>query len=126
MSAEEPRIKSSAAFLSFPILKAEDRRNSTIPDSEITTNPEEIWQCRTSNSGYLYDTERGDRKGKIPKEVRFEDLPDFWMCLICGVTKKCFRPLAGAFSTRESTMRAADSKLKKGVGLNWCPLLIAN
>jgi rubredoxin len=39
--------------------------------------PEEIWQCQTNNYGYMYDPDKGDRKGKIPKGVKFEELPDF-------------------------------------------------
>ena len=34
------------------------------------TNPEEIWQCQTNNCGYMYDPEKGDRKGKISKGVK--------------------------------------------------------
>ena len=64
------------------------------------TNPEEIWQCQTVNCGYQYDHGRGDRKGKIPKGVRFEDLPDSWKCPVCGGSKKCFRPLAGVGSDK--------------------------
>jgi rubredoxin len=66
------------------------------------TNPEEMWQCQTVNCGYIYDPEKGDRKGKIPKGTRFEDLPESWKCPICGGTKKCFRPLAGPDSVKET------------------------
>jgi rubredoxin len=57
--------------------------------------PEDMWQCQTVNCGYIYDPDRGDRKGKIPKGTRFEDLPGDWKCPICGAGKKMFRPLAG-------------------------------
>ncbi len=57
--------------------------------------PEEMWRCQTVNCGYVYDPDRGDRKGKIPKGTRFEDLPEAWRCPVCGGSKKCFRPLAG-------------------------------
>ncbi len=65
------------------------------------SKPEEMWQCQTVNCGYTYDPDRGDRKGKIPKGVKFEDLPESWRCPICGGTKRCFRPLAGPGSTKE-------------------------
>jgi len=58
--------------------------------------PEEIYQCQTTNCGYLHDPDRGDRKGKIPKGTRFEDLPDDWKCPVCGASKKAFRPLGEA------------------------------
>ncbi|MGC8491331.1 MAG: rubredoxin [Syntrophobacteraceae bacterium] len=56
---------------------------------------EQMWQCQTASCGYIYDPDRGDRKGKIAKGVKFEDLPDEWRCPICGGTKKCFRSLTG-------------------------------
>lgn len=61
--------------------------------------PEDMWQCQTVNCGFIYNPDKGDRKGKIPKGVLFEDLPDEWRCPICGGTKKCFKPLAGPEST---------------------------
>ena len=39
----------------------------------------------------MYDPDRGDRKGKIPKGVKFEDLPETWRCPVCGSTKKAFK-----------------------------------
>ena len=57
--------------------------------------PEEMWQCQTTSCGYIYNPDKGDRKGKIPKGTRFEDLPDDWKCPVCGATKKSFRPLGG-------------------------------
>lgn len=59
------------------------------------TNPEEIYQCQTVNCGYIYNPDKGDRKGKIPAGTAFNDLPDDWHCPICGASKNCFRPLAG-------------------------------
>lgn len=59
------------------------------------SRPEDMWRCQTVNCGYIYDPDRGDRKGKIPKGTRFEDLPDDWRCPICGATKRCFKPLVG-------------------------------
>jgi rubredoxin len=52
---------------------------------------EDMWQCQTVNCGYVYDPERGDRKGKIPKGTLFEDLPEDWKCPVCGATRKMFR-----------------------------------
>ena len=30
-------------------------------------NPEEIYQCQTVNCGYMYNPDKGDRKGKSEK-----------------------------------------------------------
>ena len=58
-------------------------------------NPEEMWQCQTGNCGYIFNPAKGDRKGKISKGTKFEELPDNWCCPICGAGKKRFRPLGG-------------------------------
>lgn len=59
------------------------------------SRPEDMWRCQTVNCGYVYDPDRGDRKGKIPKGTRFEDLPDEWRCPVCGASKRCFKPVMG-------------------------------
>ena len=62
--------------------------------------PEEICQCQTANCGYMYNPDKGDRKGKIEKGTSFEDLPDDWKCCICGAGKKMFKPLTGPGSAK--------------------------
>jgi rubredoxin len=64
-------------------------------------NPEDMYQCQTVNCGCIYNPDRGDRKGKVPKGTQFQLLPDEWQCPVCGATKKRFRPLAGPGSTAE-------------------------
>ncbi len=65
--------------------------------------PEEMYQCQTVNCGFIYDPEKGFRKGNIPKGTPFEQLPEGKICPVCGATKKMFKPLAGPGSTREET-----------------------
>jgi rubredoxin len=72
--------------------------------------PEDMWQCQTVNCGYIYNPDKGDRKGKIPKGVLFEDLPEEWRCPICGATKKCFKPLAGAGSVAQCETETMKEK----------------
>ena len=55
--------------------------------------PEEMYQCQTTNCGCIYDPDRGDRRGKVPKGVAFEELPDEWKCPVCGASKKAFKHL---------------------------------
>jgi rubredoxin len=43
--------------------------------------------------GYIYNPAKGDRKGKIPAGVLFEELPDDWKCPLCGVPKSRFAPM---------------------------------
>jgi len=68
---------------------------------KIMAEPEEMYQCQTVNCGYIYDPDRGDRRGKIPKDIRFEDLPSEWRCPVCGAGKKMFKPLGGPGSLKE-------------------------
>ena len=64
-------------------------------------NAEEMYQCQTIDCGYIYDPDRGDRRAKVPKGIRFDNLPDEWRCANCGATRKAFRPLAGPGSVLE-------------------------
>ncbi len=57
--------------------------------------PEEMYQCQMTNCGFIYNPDKGDRKGKIKKGTQFKDLPDDWKCPVCGASKSAFRPLAG-------------------------------
>ncbi len=40
--------------------------------------------------GYEYDPAVGDPDGGIEAGVAFEDLPDNWVCPVCGVGKDMF------------------------------------
>ena len=40
--------------------------------------------------GYVYDPEVGDPDGRIEAETAFEDIPDDWVCPLCGVKKSHF------------------------------------
>jgi rubredoxin len=43
--------------------------------------------------GFIYDPEEGDPDSGIPPGTAFEDIPDDWMCPICGAEKSDFRLL---------------------------------
>lgn len=55
--------------------------------------PKDMYQCQVSNCGYIYNPDKGDRKGKIAKKTQFEELSEDWSCPVCGATKKSFKPL---------------------------------
>jgi len=40
--------------------------------------------------GYVYDPEKGDPDGGIAPGTNFEDIPDDWVCPVCGVGKEDF------------------------------------
>ena len=52
------------------------------------------WICEPC--GFLYDPAEGDPDSGIAPGTPFEDIPDDWMCPICGAGKADFRePVAG-------------------------------
>jgi len=40
--------------------------------------------------GYVYDPAEGDSENSIPAGTKFEDLPDDWVCPVCGASKEDF------------------------------------
>lgn len=40
--------------------------------------------------GYVYDEKVGDPDGGIEPGTKFEDIPDDWVCPICGLGKDAF------------------------------------
>ncbi|MEQ9553355.1 MAG: rubredoxin [Coleofasciculus sp. G3-WIS-01] len=42
---------------------------------------------------YEYDPEKGDPDGGIEPGTAFEDIPDEWVCPVCGAAKSDFEPL---------------------------------
>lgn len=43
--------------------------------------------------GYIYNPAKGDRKGNVPPGTEFSDLPDDWICPLCGARKTRFSPM---------------------------------
>ncbi|MBN1165212.1 MAG: rubredoxin [Candidatus Krumholzibacteriota bacterium] len=46
------------------------------------------WKCMVC--GYIYDPEEGDPEQDIEPGTSFDDLPDDWVCPLCGVDKGSF------------------------------------
>lgn len=42
--------------------------------------------------GYIYDPTKGDPDNGIPAGTKFADLPEDWVCPLCGVGKSEFHP----------------------------------
>jgi len=40
--------------------------------------------------GYVYDPQKGDPEGNVPPGTRFEDLPEGWVCPVCGAGRDQF------------------------------------
>lgn len=45
---------------------------------------------KCSVCGYLYDPEKGDSDGAINPHTSFEQIPDNWVCPVCGAAKDMF------------------------------------
>jgi rubredoxin len=41
--------------------------------------------------GYVYDPAKGDPQNRIAAGTTFEDLPDKWVCPVCGAPKSKFK-----------------------------------
>jgi rubredoxin len=42
--------------------------------------------------GYIYDPSEGDPDAGIPSGTAFADLPEDWVCPVCGAPKDEFTP----------------------------------
>lgn len=45
-------------------------------------------QCKVCD--YVYDPAQGDQEGGTPPGIDFKDLPDDWVCPVCGADKEAF------------------------------------
>lgn len=48
------------------------------------------WECPC---GYIYDPAEGDSEHNIFAGTAFEDLPEDWVCPVCGAEKEYFEKL---------------------------------
>jgi rubredoxin len=63
-------------------------------EGRIVGRETQKFACQGSvTCGFIYDPERGDKKGKIPPGVSFKELPLEWRCPCCGARREKFRPL---------------------------------
>ena len=49
------------------------------------------WECLVC--GYIYDPQKGDPKNEVEPGTKFEDVPDDWVCPICGASKDQFKEI---------------------------------
>jgi len=49
------------------------------------------YECQAC--GYIYDPEKGDPDSGINPGTSFQELPDDWVCPVCGVGKDEFEPV---------------------------------
>jgi len=49
------------------------------------------WECLVC--GWVYDEDVGDPDGGIDPGTKFEDVPDDWVCPMCGAAKEDFEKI---------------------------------
>ncbi len=49
-------------------------------------------QHECENCGYNYDPDMGDSEGDIEPGTPFEEIPEGWVCPVCGAAKSQFKP----------------------------------
>ncbi len=69
--------------------------------------------CRAC--GWIYDEALGDADGGLPPGTRFEDIPDDWMCPLCGVSKADFEPCEPLPTLRRAASATASAR-RTGTG----------
>ncbi|SKA06613.1 rubredoxin [Selenihalanaerobacter shriftii] len=47
-------------------------------------------KCRCTVCGYIYSPEEGSTKTGVEPGTSFEDIPEDWVCPVCGVDKSQF------------------------------------
>ena len=61
-------------------------------DKKLKTNMEvekmDKYVCEVC--GYVYDPKKGDPDNNVAPGTKFEDLPDDWVCPVCGASKEAF------------------------------------
>jgi len=57
-----------------------------------TAEGKKMIKYRCTVCGYIYDPKAGDPDGGIKPGTKFDDLPEDWVCPVCGVGKDQFEP----------------------------------
>jgi flavin reductase (DIM6/NTAB) family NADH-FMN oxidoreductase RutF/rubredoxin len=60
--------------------------------AEPTTERKKMIKYRCTVCGYIYDPKAGDPDSGVKPGTAFDDLPDDWVCPVCGVGKDQFEP----------------------------------
>ena len=63
---------------------------SSAMDEKIKKEEEKMDKYVCNVCGYVYDPEKGDPDNGVPAGTKFEDLPDDWVCPLCGAGKQDF------------------------------------
>jgi flavin reductase (DIM6/NTAB) family NADH-FMN oxidoreductase RutF/rubredoxin len=76
--------KNAPTYIDKSIVK----NTSEVEENQTPTEEKEEFIC--SVCGYVYNSDEGDPTAGIKPGTHFRDLPDDWVCPICGVEKDMF------------------------------------
>src|SRR3954468_13951611 len=89
----------------------------------MTTETAQQWICVAC--GFVYDPAEGDPDGGIAPGTAFEDVPDDWVCPVCGAGKRDFSaydPYPGQASIAATPSRStADARPTCAAAAAWAP-----
>ena len=77
------QIKRGTEPKTAPTYRKEEPKKATAGD---------LYQCKVC--GYIYDPAEGDPDGGIEPGTPFEQIPDDWVCPVCGASKKDFEKIS--------------------------------
>ena len=86
------------AALAF-VVAAPNGLSASLPSRVAITRKLRKWQCANQDcEPYIYDPSLGaeninDEANPIPPGVAFEELPEDWVCPVCGDPKSSFLPM---------------------------------
>jgi flavin reductase (DIM6/NTAB) family NADH-FMN oxidoreductase RutF/rubredoxin len=70
-----------------------EEAGETKAPTEAGGKDKKMQKYRCTVCGYVYDPEKGDSDGGIEPGTAFGDLPEDWICPVCGVGKAKFEPV---------------------------------
>ena len=82
-----------AAGIRAPYCSRNFRAFSASPFSMAEIKEREMKKYECTMCGYIYDPEVGDPDSGIQPGTAFEDIPDDWVCPVCGAEKSQFEPV---------------------------------
>jgi len=85
------QVKRGATPPSAPTHISVEKTDNYKTSANKEDNKMKKYQC--SVCGYVYDPAVGDPDSGIAPGTSFEDIPDDWVCPVCGVTKDQFEPV---------------------------------
>lgn len=73
------------------LLPIDDENLQSVAEDTMPDNDIQNYECITC--GYIYDPQQGDPDGGIAPGTSWEDIPDDWVCPLCGAGKEDFIPV---------------------------------